>query len=115
MPGRGVRRNSLRGGARKCFFLQISRNSFDDDLFLEINILRVILGDIFATVTSTITEDDILRFLEENLIRRNVRLKASLRTPLMPGSQTLGLVTTMGKLFCGVTEKYKWFNLSHML
>ena len=37
------------------------------NFFLGIHILRGILGDLFATVTSTITKNDILRFSEENL------------------------------------------------
>ena len=47
--------------------------------FLEINILRAVLGDLFATVSSSITEHDILRFPEENL-REGARIGVPLRT-----------------------------------
>ena len=59
---KGVRRNSLKG-AKKCFF-QISRDSHAEGLFLEVNILTALLGDLFAIIFSTMTINVILRFSE---------------------------------------------------
>ena len=46
-------------GERENDFLQISGDSCGKDLFLEINILRAVSGDLFVTNTSTIGENDI--------------------------------------------------------
>ena len=52
---------------RKNAYLLILRDTCNEDLFLEINFLKAVLRDLFANISSTITENDVLRFPEENL------------------------------------------------
>ena len=45
-------------------FYKFQRDSRNEKLFWEINVIRAILGDIIATAFSTIIKNDILRFLD---------------------------------------------------
>ena len=55
--GRSVRRNLLRGSCKNDFLL-ISRDNRGKNLFLQINILSAISGDLFDTVISVMARND---------------------------------------------------------
>ena len=64
-------------GGHKNAFLKISRDSRGEDLFLfEDQYSQSFLGDLFATVTVTITENDILCSPKENQRREGARIGA---------------------------------------
>ena len=66
------------GGGCENDFLQTLRDCRGENLFLEINVLRAISGDLFATVTSVMAENDISRFPEKNLRGRDAHRSSPL-------------------------------------
>ena len=57
------------GGSKQMLFYKSHKIVAVKTLFLEIIISKAILRDLFATVISTITKNDILRFLRETSVR----------------------------------------------
>ena len=93
-PGR-TQKFIIVGGCENAF-LQISWDSSGEDFFLEINILRDILGHLFVAVASGVAENDILHLPKGGARGSHFRspLHKLCRTaPLFTYSYTLPLYT----------------------